>query len=186
MQCSSPRGGSLCLPSGPEGWRLVLVPLALMLGATAGLWLYASFGEAAQAVAVGITAADIAVQTVELALAATASDGAVTTAAAQPPATGRAFRMIPLITATATGAAIGWSFYYVFAEASEAVAVGVTAMSVVLRVVEMLLGTVCFLVVSCTGALTASVRERADKVRDFIDRFLGGFGGSAPHPAGAA
>lgn len=110
MQCSDPRRGSLCLPAGPEGWRLVLVPLVLMLGAAAGGW-----------------------------------------------------------------------FYVVFAEAAEAVAVGVTMTSVALRVFEMLLRTVLVFVASCTRALMAKVKQLADTVHDFIDRFFGGFGGTAPY-----
>lgn len=186
MQCSDPRRGSLCLPAGPEGWRLVLVPLALMLGAAAGRWFYFVFGEAAEAVAVGVTAADIAVQLVELALTATPAVAIGTAAATHPPAAGRTSRTIPLISAAVLGIAIGWSFYVVFTEAAEAVAVGVTMTSVALRVVEMLFSTVRVVVVSCARALRAKMKELADRVRDFIDRFFGGFGGAAPYAVRAA
>ncbi|MBT2393961.1 hypothetical protein J7E87_32265 [Streptomyces sp. ISL-1] len=186
MQCSDPRRGSLCLPAGPEGWRLVLVPLALMLGVAAGRWFYFVFGEAAEAVTVGVTAADVAVQLVELVLTAAAAGSVGTDAAMQPLAAGRMSPVIPLITAAAMGSATGWSFYLAFTEAAEAVAVGVTMTSVALRVVETLISPVRVVVVSCARALVTKMNELADTVRDFINRFFSGFGGAAPCAVRAA
>lgn len=180
MQSSDPRRGSLCLPAGPEGWRLVLVPLALMLGAVAGRWYFTAFGEAAEAIAVGITAADIAVQIVELALMATVPAVTGTDSTTQPADAGSTARLMALITAAAAGTAIGTAFYTVFAEAAEAVAVGVTLTSVALRVVDMPIRPVPVLVAFCSRALRNKVKELADIVRDFVDRFFGGFGGPAP------
>ncbi|MFD9224937.1 hypothetical protein ACFWDI_34195 [Streptomyces sp. NPDC060064] len=94
--------------------------------------------------------------------------------------------MIPLITAALTGTAIGSAFYIVFAEAAEAIAVGITMTSVALRVVEMLISPVPVFVAFCTRALKARMKELADAVHDPIDRFLSGFGGPAPYAVRAA
>ncbi|WP_332880970.1 hypothetical protein [Streptomyces sp. NBC_00564] len=178
MQCSDPRRGSLCLPTGPEDWRLVLVPLALMLGAAAGLWFYVGFGQAAQAITVGLTTADITMQLVELLLTATAPVGIGTNATEQP-STASHTSLLPLIASVVMGTATGSAFYVVFTEVSEAIAMGVTTTSVALRVVELLIRPVSVRISSGARMLKARVKELADTVRDFIDRFFGGLGGPA-------
>lgn len=67
MERNIPRAGSLCLPNGfqSERWRLILVLLAMALGASAGLWFHLVFGGVAEAIAIGLTCADIALHIVD-------------------------------------------------------------------------------------------------------------------------
>lgn len=64
MECGTPREGSLCLPTSPNWWRLVLIALALSVGASAGVGFYATFEEPAEAVVVGLTSTEIALHVV--------------------------------------------------------------------------------------------------------------------------
>ncbi|MEU6395342.1 hypothetical protein [Streptomyces sp. NPDC046939] len=59
MQTGDPRGGSICLPSGPNWWRLFLTVLALFGGAFAGIEFHKTFDEVTEAIVVGLTTTEI-------------------------------------------------------------------------------------------------------------------------------
>jgi hypothetical protein len=65
---SVPRKGSICLPTGINKLRLLLMLGALVTGGVSGALFYLAFAETAEAIAIGVTATDIAFHVVEIAL----------------------------------------------------------------------------------------------------------------------
>ncbi|MFJ9565945.1 hypothetical protein ACIRQQ_38625 [Streptomyces fuscichromogenes] len=121
MERSRPRFGSVCLPTGREKLRLVLVSLALAAGVTAGMEFFFAFKEAAEAVAVGVLTADIALHAVDLLIHALAFS-----------------RWVWVFTAElALSAAVGVPFFLGFSDTSEAISIGLMTANITLHLAEL-------------------------------------------------
>lgn len=66
MQTGDPRGGSTCLPTGPNWWRPILTAWALILGVCAGWKFHAAFDELPEAIIVGLTSTEIALRVTDV------------------------------------------------------------------------------------------------------------------------
>lgn len=120
MERARPRGGSICLPTGHEWVRLVLVPLALVAGVWVGMEIFTESGVMAEAIAAGVLAADIALHIVELLVHALASSRWAWVIGAE----------------LLVGMAAGLAFFRAFEHTSEAVAVGLMSANIALHIAE--------------------------------------------------
>lgn len=170
MERAKPRKGSLCLPTGYEKLRLVLVPLALFAGLCVGAGFFLGFEHAGEAVAVGVATADIALHIVELVIHSLVLSR---------------WALI-LALELGIGAAGGMSFFLVFDEVGEAIAVGVMAANIALHVAEL---AVDWLLRDPAGKPTAKpygpgkrfrtyVGGQVRRIAEWLRRF-GGFGGTS-------
>jgi hypothetical protein len=124
MERNRPRFGSICLPTGHEKLRLVLVPLALIAGVVAGVEFYSAFEETAEAIAVGVLTADIALHVVDLLVHALAFSRWAWVFA---------FELV-------LGTVVGVPFFLAFADTGEAIAVGLMAANITLHLAELATG----------------------------------------------
>lgn len=172
MERARPRKGSLCLPTGFEKLRLVLVPLALVAGVWTGVEFCSAFHHTAEAIAVGVLTADIALHVVELLVHALASSRWAWVFA------------LELVAGTASGSV----FFLVFDEVGEAIAVGLMTANIMLHVVELLVDVTVTRRTAAVGPGARRDDERATHgiarrttVRRILERvkrwFTGGFGG---------
>jgi hypothetical protein len=160
MERARPRVGSICLPTGHEKVRLVLVPLALVTGVWVGWEVFTDTKAVAEAIAAGVLAADIALHIVELLVHVLAFSRWAWVAA------------LELI----VGTAAGLCFFIAFEETGEAVAVGLMTANIALHLTEVAVDTV------------ADKRRHAKngENRPQPTRHVDGFGGPAVSTDGAA
>lgn len=121
MERSRPRFGSICLPTGHKKLQLVLVVLALAAGGVAGVEYFSAFGESAEAIAVGVLTADIALHVVDLLVHTLALSR----------------RAWAFTAELAVSAATGVPFFLAFADRGEAIGVGLMAANIALHLAEL-------------------------------------------------
>ncbi|WP_435616128.1 hypothetical protein [Streptomyces coelicoflavus] len=153
MERARARIGSLCLPAGHEKVRLVLVPLALVAGVWVGMEVFTESRVVAEAIAVGVLTADIALHIVELLVHMLA------------------FSRWAWVTALELliGTIAGISFFYAFGHTGEALAVGLMTANIALHLSETVIEPV---VHKRQRAAAGENRPRSDRA--------GGFGPVAP------
>lgn len=125
MEQARPRAGSICLPTGHERLRLVLVPVALAAGGWAGWETASSTGVVAEAIVAGVLVTDIALHVGELVVHALAFSRWAWVVALE----------------LMVGMVAGLIFFEAFEETAEAVAIGLMAANIALHLTEVVIET---------------------------------------------
>ncbi|MFF7241756.1 hypothetical protein [Streptomyces collinus] len=120
MERARPRVGSICLPTGLEKVRLVLVPLALVAGVWVGMEVFSHTKMMAEAIVAGALSVDIALHIVEMLVHALAFSRWALVAASE----------------LMVGTIAGLCFFVAFGETGEAVAVGLMTANIALHLAE--------------------------------------------------
>jgi hypothetical protein len=155
----------MCLPTGYEKLRLVLVPLVLVAGIWAGVEFSSAFANTAEAITVGVLTTDMALHIGELVIHALASSRWAWAFAVELMA----------------GLACGSVFFVVFGKTGEAIAMGLMTANITLHVVE-LIADVVFPMREAKrrggGGIVGPRRHPVRRLLGDIRRwFGGGFGG---------
>ncbi|MEU2929503.1 hypothetical protein ABZ636_31280 [Streptomyces sp. NPDC007251] len=151
MERARPRVSSICLPTGHEKVRLVLVPLALVASVWVGTEVFSHTKTMAEAITAGVMAVDIALHIVEMLVHALAFSRWALVAASE----------------LMVGTIAGLCFFLAFNETGEAVAVGLTTANIALHLAEVAIEAV---VGKHQHAKTGDNQPRTT-------RYLGGSGG---------